>query len=190
MLAIIHIKKKTCVGQTEHCLEYLRLDLSWGNISFQPLIGSARTVSQLFLSAVTLTDVTLGVAPWGRGTWAEGLRPGPHCPSLFRVAFLTGSVFGSFFDRVWWGKWRWSLGQVRVGRALHASAVKHRALSLQLQVSPADSAFDVLGSCCQSHTHRGRGWSPKQKAHQQAAASLLVPPCCPEGWGWGGWGVG
>uniref|UniRef100_A0A8D2G0J4 SFI1 centrin binding protein n=1 Tax=Theropithecus gelada TaxID=9565 RepID=A0A8D2G0J4_THEGE len=35
--------------------------------------------------------------------------------------------------RVWWSMWRQQLGQVRVSRALHASAVKHRALSLQLQ---------------------------------------------------------
>uniref|UniRef100_A0ABI8AL39 SFI1 centrin binding protein n=1 Tax=Felis catus TaxID=9685 RepID=A0ABI8AL39_FELCA len=35
--------------------------------------------------------------------------------------------------RVWWSHWRQQLGWVRVGHALHASAVKHRALSLQLQ---------------------------------------------------------
>ncbi|KAB1255714.1 Protein SFI1-like protein [Camelus dromedarius] len=34
---------------------------------------------------------------------------------------------------VWWREWRQRLGQVRVGRALHASAVKHSARSLQLQ---------------------------------------------------------
>nr|XP_055107584.1 protein SFI1 homolog isoform X15 [Symphalangus syndactylus] len=34
---------------------------------------------------------------------------------------------------VWWSTWRQRLGQVCVGRALHASALKHRALSLQLQ---------------------------------------------------------
>uniref|UniRef100_A0A2K6NTL7 SFI1 centrin binding protein n=1 Tax=Rhinopithecus roxellana TaxID=61622 RepID=A0A2K6NTL7_RHIRO len=35
--------------------------------------------------------------------------------------------------RLWWSMWRQQLGQVRVSRTLHASAVKHRALSLQLQ---------------------------------------------------------
>uniref|UniRef100_A0A2I2YE15 SFI1 centrin binding protein n=1 Tax=Gorilla gorilla gorilla TaxID=9595 RepID=A0A2I2YE15_GORGO len=35
--------------------------------------------------------------------------------------------------RVWWSMWRQRLGQVRVSRALHASALKHRALSLQVQ---------------------------------------------------------
>uniref|UniRef100_A0A2K6L9N2 SFI1 centrin binding protein n=1 Tax=Rhinopithecus bieti TaxID=61621 RepID=A0A2K6L9N2_RHIBE len=35
--------------------------------------------------------------------------------------------------RLWWSTWRQQLGQVRVSRTLHASAVKHRALSLQLQ---------------------------------------------------------
>uniref|UniRef100_A0A2I3HXJ4 SFI1 centrin binding protein n=1 Tax=Nomascus leucogenys TaxID=61853 RepID=A0A2I3HXJ4_NOMLE len=35
--------------------------------------------------------------------------------------------------RVWWSTWRQRLGQVCVSRALHASALKHRALSLQLQ---------------------------------------------------------
>uniref|UniRef100_F7GW67 SFI1 centrin binding protein n=1 Tax=Callithrix jacchus TaxID=9483 RepID=F7GW67_CALJA len=35
--------------------------------------------------------------------------------------------------RVWWSMWRQRLGQIRVSRALHASAVKHRSLSLQLQ---------------------------------------------------------
>uniref|UniRef100_A0A2R9BCR6 SFI1 centrin binding protein n=1 Tax=Pan paniscus TaxID=9597 RepID=A0A2R9BCR6_PANPA len=35
--------------------------------------------------------------------------------------------------RVWWSTWRQRLGQVRVSRALHASALKHRALSLQVQ---------------------------------------------------------
>uniref|UniRef100_A0A8C7A038 SFI1 centrin binding protein n=1 Tax=Neovison vison TaxID=452646 RepID=A0A8C7A038_NEOVI len=34
---------------------------------------------------------------------------------------------------LWWSQWRQQLGQVRVGHALLASAVKHRALSLQLQ---------------------------------------------------------
>uniref|UniRef100_A0A673UZI7 SFI1 centrin binding protein n=1 Tax=Suricata suricatta TaxID=37032 RepID=A0A673UZI7_SURSU len=34
---------------------------------------------------------------------------------------------------VWWSHWRQRLGQVRVGHILHASAVKHRALCLQLQ---------------------------------------------------------
>ncbi|XP_075391168.1 protein SFI1 homolog isoform X2 [Tenrec ecaudatus] len=35
--------------------------------------------------------------------------------------------------RVWWSKWRWRLGQVHMDRVLHTTAVKHRALSLQLQ---------------------------------------------------------
>uniref|UniRef100_A0A452ULD5 SFI1 centrin binding protein n=1 Tax=Ursus maritimus TaxID=29073 RepID=A0A452ULD5_URSMA len=35
--------------------------------------------------------------------------------------------------RVWWSQWRQQLGQVRVGHALLASAVKHRVLSLQQQ---------------------------------------------------------
>uniref|UniRef100_A0A8C6G3E6 SFI1 centrin binding protein n=1 Tax=Moschus moschiferus TaxID=68415 RepID=A0A8C6G3E6_MOSMO len=35
--------------------------------------------------------------------------------------------------RVWWSVWRWRLGQVHLGRALQATAVKHRARSLQLQ---------------------------------------------------------
>ncbi|PNJ49255.1 SFI1 isoform 4 [Pongo abelii] len=35
--------------------------------------------------------------------------------------------------RVWWSMWRQRLGQLRVSHALHASALKHRALSLQLQ---------------------------------------------------------
>lgn len=34
----------------------------------------------------------------------------------------------------WWSKWRWRLGQAHAEHALHAVAVKHRALSLQLQV--------------------------------------------------------
>uniref|UniRef100_A0A2K6F814 SFI1 centrin binding protein n=1 Tax=Propithecus coquereli TaxID=379532 RepID=A0A2K6F814_PROCO len=36
-------------------------------------------------------------------------------------------------SHVWWSEWRQRLGQVRVSRALHASAMKHRALRLQLQ---------------------------------------------------------
>uniref|UniRef100_A0A4W2DWE9 SFI1 centrin binding protein n=1 Tax=Bos indicus x Bos taurus TaxID=30522 RepID=A0A4W2DWE9_BOBOX len=35
--------------------------------------------------------------------------------------------------RVWWSAWRWRLGQVRLGRALQATAVKRWAQSLQLQ---------------------------------------------------------
>ncbi|XP_021065927.1 protein SFI1 homolog isoform X2 [Mus pahari] len=34
---------------------------------------------------------------------------------------------------IWWSKWRWRLGQAHAEHALHAAAVKHRALSLQLQ---------------------------------------------------------
>uniref|UniRef100_A0A4W2FC50 SFI1 centrin binding protein n=1 Tax=Bos indicus x Bos taurus TaxID=30522 RepID=A0A4W2FC50_BOBOX len=34
---------------------------------------------------------------------------------------------------VWWSAWRWRLGQVRLGRALQATAVKRWAQSLQLQ---------------------------------------------------------
>ncbi|XP_051021256.1 protein SFI1 homolog [Acomys russatus] len=33
----------------------------------------------------------------------------------------------------WWSKWRWRLEQARADHVLHAVAVKHRALSLQLQ---------------------------------------------------------
>ncbi|XP_028613966.1 protein SFI1 homolog [Grammomys surdaster] len=33
----------------------------------------------------------------------------------------------------WWSKWKWRLGQACAEHALHAAAVKHRALSLQLQ---------------------------------------------------------
>lgn len=64
-----------------------------------------------------------------------------------------------------------------MGRALHASAVRHRALSLQLQVSAADSSFGILCPCCQVHTHGGWDQTPKQKAGHHAAASLLGPPC-------------
>lgn len=65
------------------------------------------------------------------------------------------SIFDLLFHRVWWSMWRQQLGQVRVSRALHASAVKHRALSLQLQVSPVNVGFGILCPCCQvSHPQR------------------------------------
>uniref|UniRef100_A0A8C9P6D2 SFI1 centrin binding protein n=1 Tax=Spermophilus dauricus TaxID=99837 RepID=A0A8C9P6D2_SPEDA len=35
--------------------------------------------------------------------------------------------------RVWWSKWRWHLGQAYMIQVLHATAIKHRALCLQLQ---------------------------------------------------------
>ncbi|XP_045390481.1 protein SFI1 homolog isoform X8 [Lemur catta] len=43
--------------------------------------------------------------------------------------------------RVWWSEWMQRLGQVRVSRALHASAMKHRALSLQLQLFSGSQAW-------------------------------------------------
>lgn len=58
------------------------------NHQFSTLIGSCRTVSCLYCSAVTLIDVSLAMAPWRNESWAEVLRPNSYYPSLFRVAFF------------------------------------------------------------------------------------------------------
>lgn len=76
---------------------------------------------------------------------SSGSEAQPSLPFSFLAGLaLTGPIFDLLSDRVWWSTWRRQLGQVHLGRALHASAVKHRARSLQLQVSPADSGFGVL----------------------------------------------
>ena len=83
----------------------------------------------------------------GKGLELRFWGPGLTALLFWGWLLLTGSVFPLLFDRVRWREWRQRLGQVRLGRALHATAVKHRALRLQLQVSPADSDFGVLSSC-------------------------------------------
>ena len=66
---------------------------------------------------------------------SRGSEAQPSLPCSFADRALTGPVFDLLSGRVWWSAWRWRLGQVRLGRALQATAVKHRAQSLQLQVS-------------------------------------------------------
>ena len=66
---------------------------------------------------------------------SRGSEAQPSLPCSFADRALTGPVFDLLSGRVWWSARRWRLGQVRLGRALQATAVKHRAQSLQLQVS-------------------------------------------------------
>ncbi|XP_031995736.2 protein SFI1 homolog [Hylobates moloch] len=74
-------------------------------------------------------------------TWARpGLRELTSSTSYLLPGAGTGSeertgseAAAGSEGKVWWSTWRQRLGQVCVSRALHASALKHRALSLQLQ---------------------------------------------------------
>lgn len=129
-----------------------------GAISFQPLTGSSRTISRLFFSAVAPTDVN-------QDGWLEPKLWGPTLTALLLSGwlFLTGSIFDLFFDRVWWSQWRQQLGQVRVGHALLASAVKHRVLSLQQQVSAAESGLVSSVHIFSPYTHRGGVGLPSRR---------------------------
>uniref|UniRef100_A0A452SI15 SFI1 centrin binding protein n=1 Tax=Ursus americanus TaxID=9643 RepID=A0A452SI15_URSAM len=64
---------------------------------------------------------------------------------------------------VWWSQWRQQLGQVRVGHALLASAVKHRVLSLQQQVSAAESGLVSSVHIFSPYTHRGGVGLPSRR---------------------------
>lgn len=142
-----------------------------GTISFQPLIGYFRTVSRSFFFSSSDQDVNQDGTVRDRDLSQRSEAQAFTALLFSGWPFLTGSIFDLFLDRLWWRRWRQQLGQVCVGRALHASAVKHRALSLQQQVSTADCGFGV-----KPHTQRWWGWTPKRKAGLHAAASVLGPP--------------
>ena len=72
-------------------------------------------------------------------SWGSEAQPSLPCSSADHA--LTGPVFDLLSGRVWWSAWRRRLGRVRLGRALQATAMKHWAQSLQLQVSPQAQAL-------------------------------------------------
>lgn len=120
-----------------------------GTISFQPLTGYSRSTSLFFFSPQQwFQQMSVKMTGTERD---RDLSWGSFAALLFSGwLILTGSIFDLLFGRLWWSQWRQQLGQVRVGHALLASAVKHRALSLQLQVSAADCGFGIFCPCCQA----------------------------------------